>query len=78
MIFELSPQLDELVEETALKLLWTLQPGATDDPLPAVKRLLATFWEEAQEVAHAEAEAEAAQEEQAERTASGGRLLNNL
>jgi hypothetical protein len=39
--------LDDLTEETAHQIIFTCQPGATPDPLPAVKRLLARYLEAA-------------------------------
>src|SRR5690348_12272597 len=42
--------LDTLTEETARKIIWTLQPGATTgDPLPTIKQLLYNFLDSARE-----------------------------
>lgn len=41
--------LDELVEETARQIIFTLAPGATSDPLTAIKQLLYDYLDQAQE-----------------------------
>lgn len=41
--------LDELTEETARQIIWTLSPGATEDPLISVKQVLYTYLDQAQE-----------------------------
>lgn len=41
--------LNALTEETARHIIFTCQPGATDDPLTAVKQLLFTYLYQAQE-----------------------------
>jgi hypothetical protein len=45
----LNQALDELVEETALQIIFTVSPGPAGDPLPTVKRMLWKFLENAQE-----------------------------
>jgi hypothetical protein len=46
----LHTDLDALTEETARKIIWTLQPGATSgDPLPTIKQLLYNFLDAARE-----------------------------
>lgn len=57
--------LDTLTEETARKIIWTLQPGATSgDPLPTIKRLLYNFLDAAREQEYQEALREQLREEQ--------------
>lgn len=46
---ELNRALDELTEEIAHQIIFTLAPGATSDPLTAVKQLLYSYLESAQE-----------------------------
>ncbi len=58
--------LDELVEETARHIIWTVQPGAASDPLTAVKQLLFSFLEHVQEQQYQEALREHRNEEQAQ------------
>ncbi len=58
--------LDELAEETAQHIIWTMQPGATSDPLTAVKQLLFSFLERVQEQQYQEALQEHRDEEQAQ------------
>jgi hypothetical protein len=62
----LDQALDELAEETALQIIFTVSPGATGDPLPAVKPLLLRFLENAQEQLHQEALREQAKDEEAQ------------
>jgi len=57
--------LDTLTEETARKIIWTLQPGATSgNPLPTIKQLLYDFLDAAREQEYQEALREQLREEQ--------------
>jgi hypothetical protein len=39
--------LEELTEETARHIIWALSPGATSDPLTAIKQLLTSYLDHA-------------------------------
>ena len=62
----LNAALNELVEETAQHIIWTVQPGAASDPLTAVKQLLFSFLERVQEQQYQDALSEHRNEEQAQ------------
>lgn len=47
--------LEELTEETARQIIWIAQPGASDDPLTAVKQMLYAFLDAVQEQQYQEA-----------------------
>jgi hypothetical protein len=63
----LNGALEELTEETARKIIWTLAPGATSDPFTAVKQLLYGYLEDAKEQEYQDALQQQREEEKAQR-----------